>query len=151
MTGAELKGLPCFADLSEEEREAFAEALQEVSLEAGEEVFREGEEAEGMLVVLSGQLRVERDAGALRGSVGPGTVLGALSLVAPGPREASAVAERASRVLWLPRSAYRRVAEDAPRAACRFLEHVLADLVALLRPGLTHLLHVTVDPSHRAE
>jgi CRP-like cAMP-binding protein len=147
VSASDLKRFACFADLSEEEREAFAEAVQEVDLEAGEEIFRRGEDADGMLLVASGRLRVAREQGGLEGTVGPGAVLGAVSLVAPGPREADVFADVASRVLWLPRSAYRRVAEDAPHAACRFVEHVLADFTCLVRPGLAQLLRSGVDPA----
>ncbi len=110
--------------------------MQEVALEADEEIFRRGEEADGMLLVASGRLRLEREPGGLAGTVGPGAVLGALSLVVAGPREADVFADVASRVFWLPRSAYRRLSEDTPRAACRFMEHVLGDLTCLIRPGL---------------
>ena len=143
----ELKRFACFADLSDEEREFFADAFREVALDAGEEVFREGEEADGLLLVLSGRLRLERRAEGLSGEVGAGAALGALSLLAPGLREASVFAETQCRALWLPRAHYRRVADDAPRAACRFVEHLLADLVLLVRPGLAHFLRGAVDPS----
>lgn len=151
MTGAELKDFACFEDLSEEDREVFAEAMRTLELAVGEEVFLEGDDADGMLLLVSGSLRVERREGGFQGSVGPGTVLGALSLVAPGPREASTTAETACRALWLPRTAYHRVAEDAPRAAGRFIERVLADLVAQIRPGLPLFLAGAVDPSAPAE
>ena len=151
MKRPELKEFACFADLSDEEREVFADVVQELELAAGEEVFLEGEEADGLVLVCSGRLRIERSAGGFHGTVGAGAALGALSLVAPGPREACAVAETASRVLWLPRSAYRRVAEDEPRAACRFMESVIADFAALVRPGLAHFLPAVVDPSRPEE
>lgn len=151
MTSLKLKEFACFSDLSDEEREVFADVMQEVELEAGEEVFREGDEADGVVLVCSGRLRLEREASGFWDSVGAGAALGALSLVVPGPREASALAETPSRVLWLPRSAYRRIAEDEPRAACRFVEQVLSDFVALVRPGLAHFLHAAVDPSGREE
>jgi CRP-like cAMP-binding protein len=147
----ELKEFACFADLSDEEREVFAELLEEVGIETGEEIFREGEEADGLVLVASGCVRLERRGGELGGSVTDGAILGALSLVAPGKREVTAVAETPCRVLWMPRSAYRRIAEDAPRAACRFIEHVLSDLVTLIRHGLPQLLASAVDPSRRAE
>jgi len=150
MNPPELKHFACFADLSDEEREVFAEVVEEVAIEAGEEIFREGEEADGLVLILRGRLRLERRTGGC-GAVGRGAILGALSLVAPGKREVTAVAETPSQVLWMSRSAYHRLAEDAPRAACRFLEHVLAEAVALIRPGLPSLLASAVDPSVRAE
>lgn len=151
MKGSALKGFACFADLSDEEREAFAEALNELELEAGEEIFREGDEADGLVLLVQGRLRLERRAEGLSGTLGPGAALGALSLVGVGRREVSAFADVPSRVLWLPRRAFHRVVEDSPRAAFRFVEHVLTELVAMVRPGLARLLDGAVDPPRRAE
>lgn len=151
MNGVDLKAFACFGDLSEEEREVFGEAMQRITLDAGEEVFREGEDADGLILLVRGRLRLSRATPGLVGSLGPGETLGALSLVAAGPREASVVAETVSEILWLPRTAYRRVADEAPHAACRFVERVLADLTAMMRPGLTRFLRDAVDPARRAQ
>lgn len=151
MSGLALKRFACFADLTDDERDAFAGVCQELAVDAGEEVFVVGEEADGLLLVASGRLRIEGPGGALAGTVGPGAALGALSLVAPGPREASATALEPCRVFWLPRTGFRRVADDAPHAALRFLESVLADLVVLVRPGLPHFLAGAVDPAQGPE
>lgn len=144
----DLKQFACLADLTEDEAEVFASALQAISLQPGEAVFQEGEEADGMLLLVTGRLRIERGGGQpQRGEVGAGAALGALSLFALGPREASVYAETHCTALWLSRSAYRRLADDAPHAACRFLEHLLADLATLVRPGLARLAEDAVDPS----
>jgi CRP-like cAMP-binding protein len=151
LNGSELKGFACFGDLSDEERDAFADALNELELDAGEEIFREGDEADGLVLLVHGRLRLERREEGLSGTLGPGAALGALSLVGPGRREVSAFAEVPCRVLWLPRRAFHRVVEDSPRAAFRFVEHVLTELVAMVRPGLTRLLDDAVDPPRRGE
>lgn len=151
MSGLALKDFPCFADLTDDERDAFAEICQELAVDAGEEVLVAGEEADGLVLLAAGRLRIESRGGEFAGTVGPGAALGALSLVAPGPREATAVATEACRVFWLPRTGFRRIADDAPHAALRFLEHVLADLAAMVRPGLGHFLAAAVDPARAPE
>jgi CRP-like cAMP-binding protein len=151
LKGSELKGFACFSDLSDEERDVFADAVNELELEAGEEIFREGDEADGLVLLVHGRLRLERRAEGLSGMIGPGAALGALSLVGAGRREVSAFADVPCRVLWLPRRAFHRVAEDSPRAAFRFIEHVLTELVAMVRPGLARLLDGAVDPPRRAQ
>ena len=150
MSGFALKAFGCFADLTDGEREAFSEVCQELAVDAGEQVFVSGEEADGLLLLAAGRLRID-GRGDLSAVVGPGATLGALSLVVPGPREVSATALEPCRVFWLPRTGFRRIADDAPHAAVRFLEHVLADLVTAVRPGLPHLLAVAVDPAQTAE
>ena len=104
-----------------------------------------------MLLVASGRLRLERSSPPLRGELGPGATFGALSLLVPGRRELSAFAETRCALLWLPRAGYRRVASDAPRAACRFVEHLLGDLVVLARLAIPLVLSGSVDPSGREE
>lgn len=151
MTPAELGRFACFADLGDEEREGVAALLREVVLDPGETLFVEGDEANGLFLVSSGRLRLARRMPPCRGTVGEGAVLGALSLVAAGPREATAVAEGACRVLWLPRSAFRRLVEDAPRAACRLLESVVSDLAVQLRSVVPGMLSSAVDPVEHAQ
>ncbi len=60
MSGAAaLKEFSCFAELSDEQRECFATAMQELVLDAGEEIFREGDDADGLLLLVEGPLRHE--------------------------------------------------------------------------------------------
>ncbi len=144
----DLKHFACLADLSEDDAEVFAAVLKPVALQPGEQVFVEGDEADGMLLLVTGRLRLER-AGkpTLTGEVGAGAALGALSLLVPGPREASVFAETRCSALWLSRAAYRRAADDAPRAACQFLERLLTDFASMVRPALSLLAEDAVDPS----
>ncbi|MDX1650822.1 MAG: hypothetical protein R3263_13300, partial [Myxococcota bacterium] len=64
---------------------------------------------------------------------------GGLALACVGPRMVSAVAEEPTRVRVLSRTAFHRLTEDAPRAACRILEAVLADVALALRSGVDPL------------
>lgn len=139
MTEPDLKRFPLLAELAEPEREAIAELLEPLELAAERQLFREGQEAEGLVLLERGALRLEcRRRGAL-GACGAGTVLGGLSLVAVGPREATAVATERSRVWVLSRTSFHRLVEDAPRAACRLLAAVLADFAQAVRGGLPDL------------
>lgn len=139
MSEPDLKQFSVLAELAEPERDAIAVLLEPVELGADRQLFREGQEAEGLLLVESGGLRLEsRRQGAL-GDCGAGTVLGGLSLVAVGPREATAVATERSRVWLLSRTSFHRLVEDAPRAACRLLAAVLADTAQAMRGALPGL------------
>jgi CRP-like cAMP-binding protein len=135
----DLKRCQILAELEEEEREAVAEVLETVELEAGVELFAEGEQGEGLCFVVEGQVQVEslRTGGATL-SLGPGSALGAFSLVTSGPREVRAQTTSPSRVWVLRRSAFRRFADEEPRAACRLLEALLRDVARLGREALAN-------------
>jgi CRP-like cAMP-binding protein len=135
----DLKMFALLADLSEEERELVAELLEGQELDAGEQLFCEGQEAEGLVLVERGALELSSARAGELGQVAEGDSLGAVSLIAVGPREVTAVAAAGTRVWVLSRESFRRLAEDAPRAACRILEGALADLAGALREGLDRL------------
>jgi CRP-like cAMP-binding protein len=132
----ELKAFELLAELSEDERELVADMLERHQLEAGEQLFCEGQEAEGLVLVESGALALSSARAGELGQIEAGDCLGVASLVAVGPRESTAVAAGASCVWVLSRESFRRLAEDAPRAACRILEGALADLASAVRDGL---------------
>jgi CRP-like cAMP-binding protein len=133
---AELKSFALLAELSEDERELLAELLERHSFDDGEQVFAEGQESEGLVLVEQGALLLSaKRAGAL-GQLVAGESLGAVSLVTVGPREATAVASGATRIAVLSRESFRRLIEDAPRGACRILEGALSDLAGAVREGL---------------
>jgi len=136
VTGADLERLALLRELAADEREAVSKELEAAALSAGEVLYHEGDEADGLVLLLEGQLRISSLRSGTAGIVGPGTALGALSLVALGAREASAVAESRCRLLWLRRPAFRRLVEDAPRAACRLLEAATCDFVSSVRQGI---------------
>ena len=135
----ELKRYEILSSLGEEERSQLADLLEPIDLEAGEPLFKERQESEGLVLVERGMLRLESERGALAGKLGPGGDLGGLSLIALGHREVTAVASEPTRVLVLTRSAFLRFADDVPRAGCRLLEAILADTAAQLRQQLDRL------------
>jgi CRP-like cAMP-binding protein len=133
---ADLKVFAILAELSEDERELVADLLERTSLDDGEQLFAEGQESEGLVLVEQGALLLKSSRGGLLGQLAQGDTLGAVSLVTVGPREATAVASGATRVAVLSRESFRRLSEDSPRAACRMLEAALADLAGAVREGL---------------
>lgn len=136
MSALDLKPFALLAELADDERELVADLVERVDLDPGEQLFAEGQESEGLYLVERGALELSsRRAGAL-GRVAAGETLGAVSLVAVGPREATAVAREAARVWLLSRESFRRLAYDAPRAACRMLEGSLAELAGAVREEL---------------
>ena len=136
----DLKTFALLAEFTDEDREALFELLEDKKLAKGRRLFVEGGEAEGLVLVRSGTVRLSSKRSGDLGVVGAGVVLGALSLIALGPRESTAKIEENCDLWELPRTAYRRLVEDAPRTACKLSEAILLDLVSLVRPGLDRLV-----------
>ena len=136
MIEVDLHRFPLLASLDDEELEAVAALLEARELAADQALWREGDEAEGLVLLEHGAFRFEsRRFGALGRCEAP-TCLGAASLVEAGPREASAYAAAPSRALLLSRTAFARLLEEAPSAAARVLAALAGELAALMRAGL---------------
>jgi CRP-like cAMP-binding protein len=139
VSGAELKSVALFEEFSEDELVALADVLEEEPVATGRALFEEGSEADGLVVVLEGVFELEsRNHGSL-GLLSPGTALGGLSLVAPGRREATALAAEPCSVAWLDRASFRRLIDDEPRLACKLVEALLRETAGDLREGLPTL------------
>ncbi len=139
MTPADLKRFPLLGELSDSDREALFELLEPQTVRKGRSVYRETAEADGLVLLVSGELRLSSRRRADLGTFGEGAILGGASLLTMGQREATAKAVCDCEVLLLHRAAYRRLVEDYPRTACRLTEAIAADLAALLRHALDPL------------
>jgi CRP-like cAMP-binding protein len=135
----ELKRFALLGSLGEEERGDLAEELEWLSCETGVALFREGEHADALLLLLEGRVRVTSRRAGAEGECGPGTAFGALSLVVDGQREATAITASPCRVLRLRRSSFRRLVDAAPHAACALLEGVARESAAEVREVLDRL------------
>lgn len=139
MTSSDLKRFPLLAELSDDDREALFDLLESQSVRKGRSIYRETAEADGLVLIASGEVRLSSKRCADLGTLGSGAVLGGASLLSPGQREATAKAESECEVLLLARTSYRRLVEDYPRTACRLTEAIATDLATLLREGLEPL------------
>jgi CRP-like cAMP-binding protein len=142
VSAADLEKFPLLAQLDDSERGAVEDELEPLDLASGILLFREGEPADGALFVAEGRVRVHSPRTGLDAEFGVGEAMGTLSLVVDGPREATAETVSRARIWRLSRSAYRRLVEAAPTAACRLLEGILRDCAGTVRevihrgPGL---------------
>ncbi len=125
-----------FAGATEESLAPLARASTVRASEPGGEIFSAGDEADGLRVVLSGQVRIW-----IAGSDGreltlaflePGDPFGEIALLDGLPRTASATAQEATRCLFLPAMAVDRVLEADPALA----RHLVLSLCELLRRNL---------------
>ena len=118
-----MKRFPVLADLSESDREAIAEELEEAVVESGARLASEGEEGGSLWLLLEGRVRVWSERHAVTAELGAGEVLGALSL-AGGPRRASIETLSRCRLLRLGRDGFHRLAANDPPVAARLLESI---------------------------
>ena len=139
MSAADLKDFTLLAEFTDDDRESLFELLEDKSVREGRRIFSEGSEAEGMVLVLEGRVRIKsKRTGATETAEAP-LALGGLSLVAVGPRECTVFADTACQTLMLPRTSFRRLVDDHPRTACRLIEALLDEASSLIRGGLDQL------------
>ena len=145
------KLFPLLDGLREADLEVLFDVLEPRKLARGRKVFREGSEADGLVLLSSG--RIEITAGRTGESfvLEPGAALGGLSLVAVGPRELTASTLEPCELWRLPRDHWHRLVEDHPRAACRLLEAILAEAATTLRESLDHVTQPPAPPGAGVE
>ncbi len=139
MSAAALEKFALLAELDPAERQAVAERLEWIRLEPGLAVFREGDEADALWLVLEGEVRLSSRKHGAEGLCASGTSLGTLSLVTGGLRELSAETNSDCQLLRLSRDSFRNLRETAPLAACRLLEQIVREAAASSRAALSAL------------
>jgi CRP-like cAMP-binding protein len=145
VTAAELKRFGLLAELLDEDRDALVELLEKQTVRKGRSIYRQTAEADGLVLIASGTVRLISKRSEELGLLSSGAVLGAASLLTLGQREATAKAETNCEVWLLARTAYRRLVDDYPRTACRLTEAIAAEIAGLLREGLDALLPAAED------
>ena len=139
MSADRLKAFSLLSEFGDEDRENLYELLEEKQLAQGRRLFSEGSESEGLLLVVSGKVRLESKRGMDPEILPAGSALGAVSLISVGPREVTAFAEEPCELWLLPRESWPRLLGDHPATACRLAEAMVRDLAGLVRLGLDRL------------
>ena len=116
-----LKTVPLFALCDARSVERLGMLVEEVDLPAGRVLFRQGDTAHELFIIVSGQVRVERD-GAVLAIRGPGEFFGEIALVAEGPRTATATCVTACRLLVLAHRDFHSLMDEFPGLKMRVLE-----------------------------
>src|SRR5215218_9398832 len=128
-----LKAIPLFAGLNRKERRALAPRADEVELEAGRVIVREGDWPYEFFAIESGTAEVRRG-DQLLAELGPGDFFGEMGLVGDTRRNASVIASAPLKVVVMTAQAFRQTARELPEVAtkiraaiderCRTLEAV---------------------------
>jgi CRP/FNR family cyclic AMP-dependent transcriptional regulator len=118
--------------------------MQSVAFKAGETIIREGDDGDTAFFIVSGEVEVLVGAGGRRvGTLGMGEVFGEMSLIEPGPRSATIVAQTDVACLATTYEEFVASLEDSPERAVAFMK----TLVRRLRQ-MNELME-KVDPNRR--
>ncbi|MEO3389410.1 cyclic nucleotide-binding domain-containing protein [Mesorhizobium sp. CAU 1741] len=131
-----LSGVGLFAELSAEQLRLLAFGAESVRFRAGQEIFREGAQADCAFVVTSGRVVLYRDHDGEAVAVSrleAGSIIGELALIAPTTRLTYAAAETDVQLIRLNRTLFRRILEEYPEAAAHLHQRMSADLHEFLK------------------
>ena len=97
-----LERIPLFAECSKRDLQEVARIAEEVDVEAGTILMREGDEGHEVFVVVDGRLEVwRRNEGGQIAELGQGAVVGEMALLSKEPRNATVRAKTPSQLLRL--------------------------------------------------
>ena len=118
MDEARLKQSPLFAGLNRKERQALAPRTDEIDLEQGRVIVREGEWPYEFFAIEQGTVEVRRG-DQLLAELGPGVFFGEMGLVSDTRRNASVVANTPVTVIVMTAQAFRQTAREMPEVAAK--------------------------------
>lgn len=108
-----LKEVPLLSGLSRRHLDLIARHADEVNVEAGRVLARQGGLGLEVFLVLEGEARVEQD-GRMIARVGPGEVLGEVSLIDQKPRSATVIADTPMVLLVVPSRSFAALLDEVP-------------------------------------
>jgi CRP/FNR family transcriptional regulator, cyclic AMP receptor protein len=118
-----LKSVPLFSRLSKAELRKLAGVADEIDLQEGTTLTRQGASGREFMVLVEGNAKVERN-GRRINRLGPGDFLGEIALISGSPRTATVTTETPVRVLVLTDRAFHELLTDSPTVAIKVLEAV---------------------------
>ena len=150
---AALRGMALCRTLSAAELDIIAAIIETREVAPGKELFREGEPGDGLYLLVAGDINVikhGKDGEHLLAKLGPGAVLGEMSLITSDARSATGRALAQSTVLRLPAREFRALLDSGSTAALKIaaaIAEVLARRLATMN-GL--VLGLTGGPESAA-
>jgi CRP/FNR family cyclic AMP-dependent transcriptional regulator len=104
---------PFFAELSRNELMALAKATEDLEVEEGKALTREGESGREFFVIIDGEVAVTKDGNEIR-RLGPGDFFGEIALLEDRPRTATVTAATPLRFFVLTRQSFRSLLAQQP-------------------------------------
>jgi cAMP-dependent protein kinase regulator len=118
MDESELQSIPLFESLPRDQRRVVAQHADEIDVDEGTALVRQGEFAYEFFVIESGSAEVLRD-GEHIADLGPGDFLGEMGIVGKVVRNATVTATAASKVIVMTEQAFRSMSQSNPEIASR--------------------------------
>ena len=125
-----LKRAPLFEGLSQNELAELAQRSEDMELDPGTVLCREGEIGHEFFVIIEGDVEIERQGQSL-GTRGAGDFIGEIALLEEVERTATVTAKTPLRVFVLTRTAFKAMVEQHPSVELKVLR-TLAHRVAAL-------------------
>ena len=122
-----LKGVPLFEGLSKKELGALARRADETIVRAGTDLCRQGELGQEFMILLDGTASVRKNNRKVA-ELGPGDMLGEISLITVHPRNATVQAISDVDVLVMHRRDFSSVMDEFPSLSNKVLKTVAARL-----------------------
>jgi CRP/FNR family cyclic AMP-dependent transcriptional regulator len=113
MLEPQLKEVPFFSGLSKKELSTIARQVDEVDVEPGKDLAREGDFGHEFFVIVEGTAEVLRD-GSRIAELGPGDFFGEMALISEDRRIATVKATSAMRLLVMTRQSFRAIDRSMP-------------------------------------
>src|SRR5262245_25971084 len=116
MDAAELASIPLFSGLSLDQRETVARACEEVEIESGATLVREGDFGYAAYAITEGTADVLHEEVLIR-TLGPGDMFGEIAVLSGGRRTATVVATTPMRVVTVLNRDMWRLERESPEIA----------------------------------
>lgn len=144
-----LANVELFKGLTDDDRAALAALMDETSLKRGESLFQEGDDGDHLYLVVEGKVKLSHTANDGRENLiavlGPGEIIGELSLFDLEPRSSTVTAIAPTKLYTLSHATMREYIENHPKLAISMLRQLalrlrntnqqMADLVFSDVPG----------------
>ncbi len=129
-----IRQVPIFADLTADDLEELAEVVEERRVDAGKEVFREGDPGDAVYLIVKGSVVVFTGGDGTRpervlSELGAGACIGEMAVLDASPRSATVRALERTRTLRVPGEGFKRVMSERPEMS----QAIVAELVKRMR------------------
>jgi CRP/FNR family cyclic AMP-dependent transcriptional regulator len=115
-----LRSVALFSGCTTKELEKVAKASDEITMTGGTLLIDQGQTGREAFVILDGEVTVKRN-GRKVASLGPGSVVGELSLLDHGPRTATAICDTDCTLLIIDQRKFLSVIDDVPAISHKLL------------------------------
>nr|HEX4317574.1 cyclic nucleotide-binding domain-containing protein [Kofleriaceae bacterium] len=128
-----IRQVPILSDLDAEDLEELAAIVEERRVDAGRDLFREGDPGDAVYLIVKGAVRVLVGGGdrpeRTINELGPGQCIGEMAVLDSSPRSATVRAVERTRTLRVPGEGFKRVMSERPEMSAA----IVAELVRRMR------------------